>query len=141
MVSSQLPLENVDLVGVGLNATDTVIPLPMFPTRGSKTEYGQRTLLLGGEISTAVIACSHWGLRTRYVGRVGDDYAGRLHHAAFQQAGVDSRILTVDDASSPESLIIVDSSGERTVLCHRDPRLTLQPEDLQREWISSARAL
>ena len=31
----------VDLVGVGLNAIDTLIPLVHFPSRGSKTEYTQ----------------------------------------------------------------------------------------------------
>ena len=137
----QLPVTKVDLVGVGLNATDTVIPLATFPTLGSKTEYSERSILLGGEISTAVIACRHWGLRTRYIGRLGDDYAARLHRAAFDDVGVETRIVTVEDASSPQSLILVDGSGERTVLCHRDPRLTLQPEDMEREWITSARAL
>lgn len=29
----------VDLVGVGLNATDTLIRLPEFPQRGSKLEF------------------------------------------------------------------------------------------------------
>lgn len=131
----------VDLVGVGLNATDTVIPVSAFPAPGSKTEYSERSVLLGGEISTAVIACRRWGLRTRYIGRLGDDYAARLHRAAFDDVGVESRIVTVEDASSPQSLILVDDSGERTVLCHRDPRLTMQPGDIEREWISSARAL
>jgi sugar/nucleoside kinase (ribokinase family) len=31
--------------------------------------------------------------------------------------------------------------GERTVLCQRDERMVLQPEDLKREWITSARVL
>ena len=31
--------------------------------------------------------------------------------------------------------------GERTVLCQRDERMVLQPADLQREWITSARIL
>jgi sulfofructose kinase len=131
----------VDLVGVGLNATDTVIPLTEFPGRGSKTEYTERGTLLGGEVATASIACQSWGLRTRYVGRLGDDLAGRLHRAAFERAGVEARIVTVPDAHSPESLILVDASGERTVLCHRDTRLTLLPEDLRKEWVTSARAL
>lgn len=141
MVHKQVSITKVDLVGVGLNATDTVIPLTAFPTLGSKIEYSERSILLGGEISTAVIACRRWGLRTRYIGRLGDDYAARLHRAAFDDVGVETRILTVDDASSPQSLILVDGSGERTVLCHRDPRLTLQPEDMERKWITSARAL
>lgn len=140
-VRKQPHIAKVDLVGVGLNATDSVIPLAAFPTLGSKTEYSERSVLLGGEISTAVIACRGWGLRTRYIGRLGDDYAARLHRAAFDDVGVESHIITVEDASSPQSLILVDGSGERTVLCHRDPRLTLQPEDMKREWIISGRAL
>jgi sulfofructose kinase len=131
----------VDLVGVGLNATDTVIPLAHFPTPGSKTEYTERGTLLGGEIATASIACQSWGLRTRYVGRLGDDRAAALHRAAFDRAGVEARIVTVPDAHSPESLILVDAEGERTVMCHRDAQLTLQPDDLRREWVVSARAL
>ena len=140
-MGSQRGGTKVDLVGVGLNATDTVVPVSAFPAAGSKTEYSEHSVLLGGEISTAVIACRRWGLRTRYIGRLGDDYAARLHRAAFDDLGVETRIVTVDDASSPQSLILVDDSGERTVLCHRDPRLTLQPADIEREWISSARAL
>ena len=69
MVHKKLPVTKVDLVGVGLNATDTVIPLAAFPALGSKTEYSERSVLLGGEISTAVIACRRWGLRTRYIGK------------------------------------------------------------------------
>jgi sugar/nucleoside kinase (ribokinase family) len=138
---AQLGGTKVDLVGVGLNATDTVIPVSAFPAAGSKTEYSEHSVLLGGEISTAVIACRRWGLRTRYIGRLGDDYAARLHRAAFDDVRVETRIVTVEDASSPQSLILVDGSGERTVLCHRDPRLTMQPADIEREWISSARAL
>jgi sulfofructose kinase len=138
---AQISETKVDLVGVGLNATDTVIQLAAFPTLGSKTEYSEHSVLLGGEISTAVIACRLWGLRTRYIGRLGDDYAARLHRAAFDDIGVETRIVTVEDASSPQSLILVDGSGERTALCYRDPRLTMQPEDMDREWITSARAL
>lgn len=141
IMHAQLSGSKVDVVGVGLNATDTVIPLAGFPTPGSKTEYSEHSVLLGGEISTAVIACRRWGLHTRYIGRLGDDYAARLHRAAFDDVGVETRIVTVDDASSPQSLILVDGAGERTVLCHRDPRLTMQPEDIEREWICSARAL
>jgi sulfofructose kinase len=135
----------VDLVGVGLNATDTVIPLAKFPARGSKTEYSTISTLPGGQVATTVVACQHWGMKTRYVGKLGDDIAATLHREAFNHAGpntsVDTRIITVPGAPSAQSLILVDSGGERTVLCRRDERLTLQPADLQREWIVNARAL
>jgi sulfofructose kinase len=131
----------VDLVGVGLNATDTVIPLAKFPARGSKTEYSTISTLPGGQVATTVVACQHWHLRTRYVGKLGDDLAATLHREAFSHDGVETHIITVPGGASAQSLILVDAEGERTVLCRRDERLILQPTDLDRDWIINARAL
>jgi len=131
----------VDLVGVGLNATDTLIPLSSYPERGSKMEYRSETILPGGQVASTVVACQHWGLRTRYVGKLGDDSAAALHRAAFAKEGVETQIVTVQGGVSPQSLILVDGSGERTVLNRRDDRLVLRPEELNREWIVNARAL
>jgi sulfofructose kinase len=133
----------VDLVGVGLNATDTVIPLSTYPARGSKVEYPSSTVLPGGQVATTVVACQHWGMRTRYVGKLGDDLAATLHREAFSHAGVETHIITAPGTPSAQSLILVDAHGERTVLCRRDSedRLTLRPGDLKREWITNARAL
>jgi sugar/nucleoside kinase (ribokinase family) len=131
----------VDLVGVGLNAIDVLVPLAEFPARGSKAWYTGSTVLPGGQAATTVIACQHWGLSTRYVGRVGDDDGGRLHRKVFAAAGVDAKLVVAPDAASPQSLILVDGGGERTVLCRKDERVQLRPEDLKREWIVNARAL
>ena len=138
---SMAKASKVDLVGVGLNATDTVIPLSTYPTRGSKTEYSAVSTLPGGQVATTVVACQHWGMRTRYVGKLGDDLAATLHREAFTHAGVETRVITVPGGASAQSLILVDAEGERTVLCRRDERLTLRPADLDREWIVNARAL
>jgi sulfofructose kinase len=131
----------VDLVGVGLNATDTLIGLADYPSRGSKVEYRSANVLPGGQVATTVVACQHWGMSTRYVGILGDDAAAALHREAFIQAGVETQIVTVAGGASPQSLILVDGGGERTVLCRRDERVALKPGDLDREWIVNAQAL
>jgi sulfofructose kinase len=134
-------LSKVDLVGVGLNATDTLIALETYPERGSKVEYSSARVLPGGQVATTVVACQHWGMSTRYVGILGDDDAATLHREAFSQAGVETRLIMVPGGTSPQSLILVDDGGERTVLCRRDPRVALQPGHLDRQWIENARAL
>jgi len=131
----------VDLVGVGLNAMDTLIPLANFPARGSKMEYRDAFVMPGGQVATTVVACQTWGLRTRYVGKLADDHAAQLHREAFANAGVETQLITVAGGISPQSLILVDGGGERTVLCRRDERLALQPQDLDQAWIVNARAL
>jgi sulfofructose kinase len=131
----------VDLIGVGLNATDTLIPLPHYPALGSKVEFHSVNILPGGQVASAVMACQHWGLRTRYVGKVGDDHAAEIHRREFLRAGVEAHLFTAPGCASQQAFILVDDTGERTVLWKRDSRLTLRPEDLKREWIVDAGAL
>src|SRR6266478_3892144 len=131
----------LDVVGVGLNATDTFIPVDHYPARGSKVEFRSAKVLAGGQVATAMIACQQWRLRTRYVGKVGDDSAAELHRAEFARSGVEAHLLVASGRPSQQAFILVDDSGERTVLWKRDDRLTLRPEELQQEWVVNARAL
>jgi sulfofructose kinase len=131
----------VDVVGVGLNATDTLIPLAEFPARGSKVEFESASILPGGEVASAMVACQTWGLCSRYVGKFGDDYAAQIHRAAFERAGVETHLFTAAGCPSYQSFILIDATGERTVLRRHDDRLALQPVELQRDWITSARVL
>jgi sulfofructose kinase len=87
------------------------------------------------------VACQTWGLSTRYVGKLGDDDAAKLHAQEFLRTGVEGQLIRVPGAASARSLILVDRHGERTVLCRRDERLILRPEELNRAWIVNARAL
>lgn len=128
-------------MGVGLNATDTLIPLPHYPALGSKVEFHSANILPGGQVASAMMACQRWGLRTRYVGKVGDDQAAEIHRQEFANAGVEAHLLTAPGCASQQAFILVNDDGERTVLWKRDGRLTLRPEELQREWIVDAGAL
>src|SRR5260370_11405607 len=131
----------VAVVGVGLNASDTLIPVAHYPARGSKVEFRSAQVLPGGQVATAMIACQSWGLRTRYVGKVGDDGAAELHRAEFTQSGVEAHLLVAPGCPSQQAFILVDDSGERTVLWKRDDRLTLRPEELRRDCIANSRPL
>jgi len=131
----------LDVVGVGLNATDTLIPVAHYPSRGSKIEFRSAKVLPGGQVATAMIACQLWGLRARYVGKVGDDIAAELHRSEFSRLGVEAHLFTAPGCHSQQAFILVDDGGERTVLWKRDDRLTLRPEELQQEWIVNARAI
>lgn len=132
----------VDVVGVGINATDTIIRLPHFPTLDSKVEIISAQMMPGGQVASAMVACSRWGLRARYVGKIGEDAAGRLQIDEMENEGVEARWITAPGCDSQSAYILVDeSSGERTVLWRRDSTIALSPSDLKREWIWDARIL
>src|SRR2546426_3423246 len=80
-------ISRVDVVGVGVNATDTIIELPHFPSLDTKMELTSARVLAGGQVATAVAACAAWGLKTRYMGRIGDDAAGQLQRRGVGRAG------------------------------------------------------
>ena len=131
---------HVDVVGLGENATDTIIRLPHFPAFNSSTPILSAEILPGGQVATALVACQFWGLRTRYFGRVGNDAAGRFQEEQFRLAGVEAHLGVVPDCPSQNAYILVDqTNGERTILFQRDERLSHQPEELPRQGVISAR--
>jgi sulfofructose kinase len=131
-----------DVVGVGINATDTVIRLPHFPVLDSKVEILSAERRAGGQIASAITACQRWGLRARYIGKIGDDEAGKFQQEEMDREGVDAHWILAPGCMSQSSFILIDEkSGERTVLWKRDPRIALHPEDLRADWIAGARIL
>ncbi|MGC1105943.1 MAG: carbohydrate kinase family protein [Candidatus Acidiferrales bacterium] len=132
----------VDVAGVGINATDTMIDLPRFPEFNSKLELCSATVFPGGQVASALVACRRWGLSARYVGTTGDDSAATLQSRELQRHAVESHLIRIPHCTSQLSYILVDGrSGERTILWKRDPRLTLLPKHLQQDWITRSRIL
>ena len=132
-----------DVVGVGLNAVDYLVGLPRFPVPGEKMRMSAFAREGGGQVATALVALSRWGLRCKYVGNVGDDEHGRLSFLLLSREGVDlADVRTVPGASSQFAVILVEeATGERTILWDRDPRIRVSPEDLPVNDIRRTRAL
>jgi len=132
----------VDVVGVGINATDTIIRLPHFPAPDSKIELLSAEVAPGGQVASAIVACRRWGLSARYVGKIGSDAPGRLQRREMQRDGIEAHWIMARGCQSQIAFILVDeTSGERTILWRRDPKIALRPEDLERRWILGAQAL
>lgn len=130
------------VVGVGINAMDTVIRVPHFPSSDAKVEVISAEPMPGGQVASAIVACRRWGLRARYIGKIGDDDAGKQHVSIMKREQVDARWIVAKGRRSQFSFILVDqSSGDRTVLWNRDPAIAIRPQDLKRKWLRGAAAL
>src|SRR5215472_8072779 len=135
-----MPIPLVDFTGIGENATDIVLRLKDFPARDGKTDTVDREVRLGGQVATAVVAASAWGLSCRYVGAAGTDHNGELHQKDLRSRGIESHLLRVRGAESRLSYILVeDRSGSRAVLCHRHPQVKLVRRYLKKEWFQRTR--
>src|SRR5271165_3827412 len=59
-----------DVVGVGLNATDTLLVVPRFPAYAGKVPFDEEIVSPGGQVASAMAACARLGLRTKYIGTI-----------------------------------------------------------------------
>ncbi len=132
-----------DVVGVGLNATDTMLIVPHFPAYAGKVPFLEEFLCPGGQVASAIVACARLGLRAKYIGAVGDDERGRIQMESLRGTGVNLDHVQVRRGCANQSAyIIIDrSTGERTVLWRRDDCLRIDPAEIAEEQITCARLL
>jgi sulfofructose kinase len=132
-----------DVVGVGLNATDTLLVVPHFPAYAGKVPYLEEFLSPGGQVASAMVACARLGLRTKYIGAVGDDERGRIQMESLAGTGINlDHVQLRQGCPNQSAYIIIDrSTGERTVLWRRDDCLRIDPEQIAPEQITCARLL
>jgi len=132
-----------DVVGVGLNATDTLLVVPHFPAYAGKVPFQEEVVSPGGQVASALVACARLGLRTKYIGTVGDDERGRIQLESLRVEGVDiEHVQLRRNCANQSAYIVIDrSTGERTVLWRRDDGLRIDPEQILPEQIACARLL
>jgi sulfofructose kinase len=132
-----------DVVGVGLNATDTLILLPGFPSYGGKAPFEREILSPGGQVASAMVTCAKLGLRAKYIGTLGDDDRGAVQMESLRASGVNLDDIEVRaNCPNQTAYILIDqTSGERTVLWHRDPCLRIDAASLTVDKIACARLL
>jgi sulfofructose kinase len=136
-------MSSFDLVGVGLNATDTLLVVSHFPAYAGKVPFEAEILSPGGQVASAMVAAARLGLRVKYIGTVGDDERGRIQLASLRETGINLDDVEVrKDCPNQTAYIVIDrSTGERTVLWSRPECLRLEPESITPEKITGARML
>jgi len=132
-----------DVVGVGLNATDTLLVVPRFPAYAGKVPFQEEVVCPGGQVATALTACAQLGLKTKYIGSIGDDDRGRIQWDSLQGTGINlDHVQLRRNCPNQSAYIIIDhSTGERTVLWQRRDCLRIDPAEIADEQITCARLL
>ncbi len=139
-----LPVDKpFDVVGMGLNSVDFLTLVPAFPAANSKMKMLDFSKQGGGQVATALVALSRWGVKTKYIGKVGADELGQFSLQSIRREGVDvSSVTTEPGATNQFATIIVDgSTGDRTILWNRDDRLMYRQGELRKEEVCCGKIL
>ena len=131
-----------DVVGLGLNAMDTICVVPRFPTPNTKMHMREVRVEPGGQVATALATCTRLGLTARYIGSVGSDHWGKAQSESLRAEKLDVHLREVEGAASQVAVIVLEEGiGERTILWRRDARLQYPVTELRREMILGSRIL
>ncbi|HTF09203.1 MAG TPA: carbohydrate kinase family protein [Asanoa sp.] len=132
----------IDLLVVGDANPDVVLSgVP------SALPYGQReqlvssgALTLGGSAAITACGAARLGLRTAFVGRVGDDAAGRFCLDALRSRGVDVTGCVVDPvAATGLTVVLAADGGDRAILTAPGCLPLLGVDDVDPSLAASAR--
>lgn len=132
-----------DVLGIGLNATDTLLLVREFPPYAGKVPFEREMLSPGGQVATAIVTCARLGLRAKYIGTIGDDLRGQIQRESLEGTGVDaSSVIVREGCPNQTAYIVIDErTGERTILWQRADCLRLLPSEIRSEEIAGARLL
>ncbi len=124
----------VDIMGIGDALVDLTTRASQLPPRGGNIWSTAVGMSPGGTTANVAANAAGLGLRSGFVGCVGDDPYGHYLIAEFERARVDTRGLVVREGSfTGIVLAIIDDEGERTfIACAKGAsHTTLLPEDLR----------
>jgi sugar/nucleoside kinase (ribokinase family) len=103
------------LVTIGLTTLDVVArPIDALPESEGTTLVEGIAIAPAGTAGGAAYVAAKLGLQVRLISAVGDDLAGRMVRLAFDEAGVDTRLLeTQTGLPTSTTVLAVDSQGRR----------------------------
>lgn len=117
---------------VGSANTDMVIRVDKFPAPGQTLLGSDFLLNAGGKGANQAVAAARLGGRVDMIARLGNDVFGRQTIANFKREGINVEGVVIDDKlPSGVAQIVVDSSGENTIVVAGGANLALDKQQIK----------
>src|SRR5450432_3977470 len=111
---------------IGIPVRDLTFRVQSVPARGSKVHASHFEEICGGNALNAAIGIARLGGRATLCGPIGDarETANRFIFERMAHEGIETtHILHMPGIVTPISSILIDPTGERTIVTFRDPEL------------------
>ncbi len=111
---------------IGMPVRDLTFRTPGVPARGSKENATGFAEICGGNALNAAISIVRLGGRAALCGPMGDarETSARFIHEQMAHEGIDTKhLIHMPGLVTPISAVMIDPTGERTIVTFRDPEL------------------
>jgi len=132
-----------EVVCIGVMVADVAVkPFVRLPARGLVERVGHIGLRTGGDALNESVVASRLGIRTRLIGKVGDDHFGRFLLRELKREHVETTGVVVDrETSTSACIVFIDDEGERSFLFFPGASDELCLSDVDFDLIRGARCI
>ena len=131
----------VEIIGIGALNIDKLYLVERIGAAGEEIGIDSASEQPGGSAANTIAALARLGIKTGFIGRVGDDADGAYLRSEMAKEGVDTRGIEVARGRTGSAIVLVDPGGERSMYVHPgvNDALSLTPEN--RSYVKSAKYL
>ena len=130
----------IDIIGFGaLNADNVYQVTGMLPDGEQLIEGHGR--FAGGSAANTIYALAKLGMKTGYIGAVGDDEDGEMLLESFKEAGVDTSHIKVKQGINSGKTLCMIHRAKRTIYVSPEANSLLRKEDIQLNYTNRAKLI
>ena len=131
----------VEIIGIGALNIDKLYLVERIGAAGEEIGVYSVSEQPGGSAANTIAALARLGIKTGFIGRVGDDADGAYLRSEMANEGVDTRWIEVARGRTGSAIVLIDPGGERSMYVYSgvNDALSLTPENIS--YVKSARYL
>jgi len=134
-------MNSVEVVGIGAMNMDQLYGVERILVDG-EASVKEFSFHPGGSAANTIYGMAKLGVRTAFIGALGDDEIGEALAEDFAKVGVDvSRIRVKKGAKTGSALCLSDNQGRRSLYIMPGANSLLEIEDIDLEYINQAKIL
>lgn len=130
-----------ETISLGDTSVDLIASVSQYPRCGGDSEISVLQKHPGGSAANFAVAMTRLGISAGLISKVGSDETGEFLRDGLRREHVDVSHLKQENGATGTVFVIVDKSGQRTMLSFRGVNVRLLPEEIPREYITGSRLL
>lgn len=133
---------NFDIIGWGALNIDRLCHVNDYAPEDGETFINYETKSCGGSAANTIIGIAKLGLKTGYIGKVGNDSNAVMMKNYLKENNVNTDHLLVDDNGETGEVIgFVTKTGDRKLYVTAKANDNIKFEEIQKDYINSAKIL
>ena len=118
------------VIGFGALNLDKIYRVDKIPGKDEEGFVRDLQMYPGGSAANTIVGLARLGLKTAYIGKVGDDAEGQILLEDLEKERVDTKAVIKAKGRSGTAMIFVDDSGNRAILVDPGVNDTIRCEEI-----------